>query len=92
MAAIEGLAETYGDLVCEKESLCYYAFPTVERLAGLEGFKPRLSQALGFRKDNLRIAARQIADRGEGWLMSLRKAGYPEAKAALLGIRGSAGR
>jgi len=88
MAAIEGLAETYGDLVCEKESLCYYAFPKVERLAGLDSLTSELRQALGFRRDNLRIAARQIADRGEGWLISLRKAGYPEAKAALLGIRG----
>lgn len=88
MAAIEGLAETYGYLVCEKESLCYYAFPSVERLAGLESLTPQLTQALGFRGDNLRMVARQIAGRGEGWLMSLRNVSYPQAKVALLGIRG----
>lgn len=87
-AAIEGLAEQYGDLVCEREDVCYHAFPTVQRLVELDSLTPQLTQALGFRGDNLRTVARQLRERGEGWLTSLRKVSYPEAKTALLGIRG----
>lgn len=88
IAAIEGLSEQYGKLVCEKEGVCYYAFPEVESIAKLDSLTPELTQALGFRGDNLRSVARQVLERGEGWLMSLRDASYFEAKTELLGIRG----
>ena len=87
-AAIEGLAEQYGDLVCEKENACYHAFPTVNRIAELDSLTTQLTKALGFRGDNLRMVAGQLRERGEGWLISLREVSYPEAKTALLGIRG----
>lgn len=86
--AIEELARLYGEMVCEKDNLCYYAFPQPERLAGLVPRTLNGHGSLGFRGENLRNAARQIVERGEGWLMGLRNVTYAEARAELLSIRG----
>ena len=43
---------------------------------------------MAFRGRNLKEVARQLADRGPDWLVSLRSAPYRQAKAELLGIKG----
>jgi N-glycosylase/DNA lyase len=87
-AAIEALSILYGDLVCEREGACYYTFPIISRLAGADPDALFSTESLGFRGPNLKSVARQVIDRGEDWLMSLRWASYPEARAQLLSLRG----
>lgn len=87
-AAIEELARQYGRLVCEREGLCYYAFPEPERLAELEPGRLDGLASLGFRGENLRSVARQVIERGDGWLMGLRYVPYQDAKAELTALRG----
>lgn len=88
MGAIEQMAAHYGELVCEKGNLCYHAFPTPERLASAKPGHLDTLGSLGFRGENVRSVARQIMDRGEGWLTGLRNVSYEDAKAELLCIRG----
>ena len=88
MAAIEMLAANYGRLVCEREDSCYYAFPTLDRLAGADPAALMESESLGFRARNVTNAARQILDRGDGWLSSLRNVPYQQARGELMSIRG----
>ena len=87
-AAIEEMARIYGQLVCEQEGLCYYAFPKPERLACLQPRVLNSVGSLGFRGEVLRSVSRHIIDRGKGWLPGLRVAGYEEAKRQLVEIRG----
>ncbi|MCX6345047.1 MAG: hypothetical protein NT018_08220 [Armatimonadetes bacterium] len=88
MAAIEGLAEHYGDLVCEKDNLCYFAFPTLNHLIKEVSLPAELSRALGFRGRTIRQVARHIIEQGDGWLLSLRNVSYPEARDSLMQIMG----
>lgn len=89
MAAIELLSVEYGDLVCEKDSMCYYAFPKIEHLAESQQLSHELNRTLGFRGDNIRMVARQVISKGgREWLDSLRNISYSEAKAALIHIKG----
>jgi len=88
MAAIDALSIEYGDLVCEKENACYYTFPVIERLAAADPDALFATAGLGFRGPNLKLVARQVLERGEGWLMSLRSMPYAEAREELMLIRG----
>jgi len=99
-AAIETLSMLYGDLICElpgraasedhAESAprCYYSFPTVERLAEADPVALAETHSLEFRGSNLKLVAGQLLDRGENWLVSLRRVPYQEARDELLTIRG----
>jgi len=87
-AAIEALARLYGDLVCEHEDSCYFAFPRIARLADADPVALAETESLEFRGANLRTVAGQISDRGEDWLVSLRGVPYEEARKELLTIRG----
>ena len=86
-AAVERLAALYGDQVCEKEGACYYAFPSVERIASASPDALADTESLGFRGQNLQSVAAQVLDRGEGWLTSLRALSYAEAREELLALR-----
>lgn len=88
MKAVETLSAKYGQLVCEKEHVCYYAFPAVVQFAEADRQELERTESLHFRGANLKTVAQQIRDRGEGWLMRLRNVSYSEAKAELLTIRG----
>lgn len=88
MKAIEALSARYGKLVCEKEGLCYYAFPSAQQFAEAEKQDLEQTESLHFRGANLKTVAQQVRDRGEGWLISLRNATYIEAKADLMTVRG----
>ena len=87
-AAIEGLCAQYGDLVCEHQDLCYYAFPSISAIAEAESADLENTEALAFRGANLKMVARQVMERGENWLHGLREVSYAEAKAQLTSIRG----
>lgn len=103
-AAIEALSTLYGNLVCEMPptegdqegapqdgpagSVCYYTFPIIERLAEADSEALFQTESLGFRGPNLKMVARQVVERGEGWLMSLRQESYAEARNQLLTLRG----
>lgn len=88
MAAIELLSSQYGNLVCEKENLCFYTFPPVQTLADADRVALERTAGLAFRGANIKLVAEQILDRGEGWLLSLRDVDYHRAKSALMEIRG----
>lgn len=87
-AAIETLSSSFGALVCEKESSCYYAFPQIETLANTDQDVLRKIRSLAFRGANLRMAAQQVLERGDSWLASLRGTTYSEAREQLMAIRG----
>lgn len=87
-AAIDALSIDYGDLVCERENACYHTFPVIERLAEADPSALFETAGLGFRGPNLKLVARQVLERGEDWLMSLRNVPYEEARNELMLIRG----
>ena len=87
-AAIEALAMLYGDLVCEHEGSCYYAFPRIARLADADPVALAETESLEFRGTNLKLVAEQLSRRGEEWLIALRSVPYEQARAELLTIRG----
>ena len=88
MAGVETLAQNYGDLVCENAGSCYYAFPKMEVIANADLAALRQIPQLAFRGVNIKTAAQQIINRGEGWLLSLREAPYLEARSELTNLRG----
>jgi N-glycosylase/DNA lyase len=87
-AAIEQLCVRIGQIVCTKNGVCYYAFPTVEAVACAGSDMLRNTCLLAFRGDNLKSVAGQLLERSPGWLLSLRKLEYCAAKAELLKVRG----
>ena len=87
-AAIEALAQRYGEMVCEFDGGCYYRFPAVESIAGCEESLLDRSEVLGFRDRTLRDVACQVIRKGDGWLDGLRSANYSEARDELVTLRG----
>lgn len=86
--AIEELARRYGEMVCEKDAVCYYAFPTAERLASTDPVLLNRHASLGFRGAHIANAARQVCEHGEGWIETLRALPYACAREQLLWIHG----
>ncbi|NLN76328.1 MAG: 8-oxoguanine DNA glycosylase [Armatimonadetes bacterium] len=84
--SIEALARHYGKLICERDGVCYYAFPSCERLAEADDISRLCS--LGFRGENIKNAARAILERGEDWLIDLRGQPYDEAREQLMSLNG----
>ena len=87
--SIDEMSLLFGDLVCEQDNLCYYAFPKPQCLAHLEPQALRRAVALlGFRGEVLRSVSRHVLSHTDGWLAGLRDTSYEEAKSQLLEIRG----
>lgn len=86
--SIEKMALRYGELVCEKDNLCYYAFPELSRLASSDPDHLRTLAPLGFRAAIIRDAAITLMERGEDWLAGLRSVSHKEARAELMSIYG----
>ncbi|MFQ3549130.1 MAG: DNA glycosylase [Armatimonadota bacterium] len=86
--AIEGLARVFGKLVCEVDNSCYYAFPTIERVACADEDDLRQTEKLAFRGRNLKMVATQIMQKDKDWVESLRDMPYSKAKEELLSITG----
>ena len=88
MNAVETLSISYGDLVCEREKVCYHAFPRTEVIANADTTVLRKIPSLAFRGKNIKMVAQQLLERGDGWLMALRGLSYEEAKKDLVEIKG----
>ena len=85
--SVQALARMYGEAVAEVDGLVLHAFPTAERIANAS--EPALRAALwGYRAPVLIDAARDVSERGDGWLDSLRAVPYREAHAELTSIHG----
>ncbi|MGQ9454400.1 MAG: DNA glycosylase [Armatimonadota bacterium] len=87
-ATIEAVASQFGDLVCERDGLCYYAFPSIKRLAQMEHRDLSSIKSMGFRSRSVASVARQVVERGEDWLNSLAGLSYEEARYSLMSIVG----
>lgn len=87
-AAIETLGMLYGDLVCEHEGSCYCTFPRIARLADADPIALAETESLEFRGTNLKLVAEQLLERGEEWLISLRRVPNEQARTELLAIKG----
>ncbi len=88
--SVAQLAQRYG---CEipglpKESpVPLYAFPTLEALANADDAVLR-SQLWGYRAPRVIALAKELLDRPEGWLESLRSKSYDEAHTLLSSLHG----
>jgi len=87
-AAIETLASRYGEFICESGETCYYAFPSVEKLAGANPLELSIMKPLSFRGKILQQVAEELVSRGANWLISLRGKSYEEAHKELLSLPG----
>lgn len=87
-AAIEELSARYGRFVAEVGGRRHYAFPEVSALAHADPDDLARVASLGWRGPNLAMVASQILSRPPGWLDSLAAAGYEQARAELLTLRG----
>ncbi len=88
MNAVEELAVTYGDLVCELGGSCYYAFPVTKAIAGADPVPLHNTKTLGFRGRLIKGVAKELLIRGENWLPFLRNVSYSEAKSSLVELPG----
>lgn len=84
---IERLCECYGEPVAQDGETTYYAFPTAERIASANEAELR-ELGFGYRAKNLIEAAQALQTRGNGWLDSLRKLPYWDAKQELMQLPG----
>ena len=82
--AIERLSNRYGEQIAGTDER---SFPTAEALAKAEPDELAKVSGIGFRAANLNCVARQLIERPEGWLESLRQADYEEARRELTGLR-----
>ncbi|MDO8586081.1 MAG: DNA glycosylase [Armatimonadota bacterium] len=87
-ASIEALSAIRGEHIVTLEGIDYHAFPTLPALAAADASQLEKTAGLGFRGPALKNVARQILDRPEGWLESLRGKSYETAREEPLAIRG----
>lgn len=90
MARIKTMVDTlasFGEPLNEVEGKTLWAFPTIERIAGLNEADLR-SKGFGYRGATIPSAARQILEKPDGWLEGLRLRSYREGIGELCGIKG----
>lgn len=88
MAAIGELARGFGNVVCEKNNVCYFSFPSIDRLAEADQSALEQTRSLAFRGKNLKSVAMKLREKSEDWLIGLRKKEYLEAVAELTSLYG----
>jgi len=86
---VENMSKEYGEQVGEFNSVPYYAFPTLQRLAQ-DGVEEKLrTLGFGYRAKYIEESARKILKLGGApWLQSLRTLENKDAKAQLLTLSG----
>jgi len=84
---IERLCERYGEPIAEWNGHLWRAFPKAHGLANASESELR-ALGFGYRARTLIEAARALAERGEGWLTSLRELPYEQAKRELCQLPG----
>ncbi|MCL6519954.1 MAG: 8-oxoguanine DNA glycosylase [Armatimonadetes bacterium] len=88
VSAIEAISNRYGERIANLDGVDYCSFPSAEAIAHADPNELAEIAGLGFRAANLHSVARQILDRPNGWLNSLKEASYEEARRELLALRG----
>ncbi len=78
---------SYGPLVAEIEAVPVHLFPSAEMIASIPESELR-ERKFGYRAGTITSAARQLLDRGPGWLDGLKSVPYLEAHEALIEIKG----
>lgn len=85
--SVTSLAARYGRPIGEIDGIVVHAFPSVADLAGADEALLR-SDLWGFRAPRVAALARALAERGDGWLEDLARAGYREAHRELAALPG----
>jgi N-glycosylase/DNA lyase len=78
---------TFGPVIVEVEGVTVHHFPTAEMIASIPEAELR-ERKFGYRAATITSAARQLLDKGPGWLEGLRYRPYIEAHEELLTIKG----
>ncbi len=86
--AVEEMSRRWGHPIAVLDGYPFHAFPTASALANAPEAELREGCGLGWRGDNLKRVAREVADKPEGWPEHLRLLSYSEAKAQLMELRG----
>lgn len=82
------ISKHYGQPLGEMNGQPYYTFPAAATLAELNPALLKEVSSLGFRASNLVKVARQLAERGPGWALSLREIPYEQAHRELTALDG----
>ncbi|HVL38315.1 MAG TPA: DNA glycosylase [Fimbriimonadaceae bacterium] len=77
----------YGEPLAHVEGRMLTVFPTAERIAAIPEDELR-AQGFGYRARTIPHVARQLLDRSDGWLESLKATSYEEAHRELIGLKG----
>ena len=86
--AVREMSRLYGKPIATIDGISYSAFPNAEALAEASPDVLREKCGLGWRGDNLKRVASDVAGMPPDWLMRLRDWPYNEAKSELVKIRG----
>lgn len=86
--AVETMSALYGSQIARLDGTDYYAFPSAESLATAPVDELREQCRLGWRGDNVRRVASELAEMPAGWPEPLRALSYAGAKAELMRVRG----
>jgi len=86
---VEKLCQNYGEKITEYGGVPYYDFPLVEKLAKKDVEEKLRQENFGYRAGFIVKSAAKILEKGgEGWLHSLKKVGYEQAKSELRTLPG----
>ncbi len=86
--AVREMSRIYGAPIATLDKRSFYSFPSASALADASPQVLRDSCGLGWRGDNLKRVARDVAGMPAGWLDALRGRPYNEAKTQLMKIHG----
>lgn len=81
--SIDALARLYGEPIADIGGTSYHAFPTAEVLAARRPGELMETAGLGFRGENLRRVAAEVAARGSDWPRELARADEEHARREL---------
>ncbi|MGI8586081.1 MAG: DNA glycosylase [Chloroflexia bacterium] len=88
VSGIRRMSALLGKPLAVLDDQAYYSFPTLPDLAVADSAALQAATGLGYRAARLVDLARQLLERGPGWLPGLRSAPYPAAHASLVELRG----
>src|SRR5205085_892666 len=86
--SIGEFSKRWGEPLGEIGGEAYYAFPSTQTFAEVDGAYLSKLTSLGFRGPNLVRVARQMVERGPGWAVSLREMPYEQAHRELTALHG----
>jgi len=78
---------TYGEVMAEVDGVVIHRFPGVEAIAAIPEIELR-ERAFGYRAATIPSIAKQVLQRGEGWIEQLKYVPYEEAHTQLCELKG----